>query len=98
LKLAWDELQKATDPELVAQLRSGNDDAFAMIVDRYRRLVFSVALRIVKHESEAEDVLQNVFVEIYKRCGNGAARSGHWAPANLLAALLRDVRDPAVPN
>src|SRR5260370_443707 len=65
-KPTWDELRKATDPELLAQLRSGNDDAFAVIVDRYRRLVFSVALRIVKHESEAEDVGQTVFVEIYK--------------------------------
>ena len=38
-----------------------------MIVDRYQRLVFSVALRIVKEEGEAEDVVQIVFTDIFKR-------------------------------
>jgi RNA polymerase sigma-70 factor (ECF subfamily) len=67
LKLAWSELQGASDLELVQQLISGNDDALAVIVDRYQRLVFSVALRIVKDEGEAEDLVQTVFVDIFKR-------------------------------
>src|SRR5215472_8950967 len=66
-RLAWRALQDASDPELIAQLCSGNSDALAMIVDRYRRLVFSVALRIVKNECEAEDVVQSVFLEIYHK-------------------------------
>ncbi len=63
----WSELQEAGDPELVRQLISGNDDALAVIVDRYQRLVFSVALRIVKDEGEAEDLVQTVFVDIFKK-------------------------------
>ncbi len=63
----WSELQEAGDPELVQQLISGNDDALAVIVDRYQRLVFSVALRIVKDEGEAEDLVQTVFVDIFKK-------------------------------
>ncbi len=66
-RLPWRELQEASDPELVRQLISGNDDALAVIVDRYQRLVFSVALRIVKDEGEAEDLVQTVFVDIFKR-------------------------------
>ncbi len=66
-KLAWGELQRASDPELIAQVCSGNGDALAVIVDRYRRLVFSVAFRIVKNECEAEDVTQGVFIEIYRK-------------------------------
>lgn len=65
-KLSWGELQEAGDPELVRQLGAGNDDALAVIVDRYRRLVLSVALRIVKNQCEAEDVVQTVFVDIFK--------------------------------
>ncbi len=65
--LPWNELQEAGDTELVRQLLSGNDDAWAVIVDRYQRLVFSVALRIVRDEGEAEDVVQTVFVDIFKR-------------------------------
>lgn len=65
-KLSWNELQEAGDTELVRQLRAGNDDALAVIVDRYQRLVLSVALRIVKNQCEAEDVVQTVFVDIFK--------------------------------
>jgi RNA polymerase sigma-70 factor (ECF subfamily) len=66
-KLSWTELQGVEDPELIRLLLSGNHDALAVIVDRYQRLVFSVALRIVKDEGEAEDVVQIVFTDIFKR-------------------------------
>ncbi len=66
-KLSWSELQGVEDPELIRQLLSGNHDAFAVVVDRYQRLVFSVAMRIVKDEGEAEDVVQIVFTDIFKR-------------------------------
>ena len=65
--LSWTELQGVEDPELIRQLLSGNHDALAVIVDRYQRLVLSVALRIVKDEGEAEDVVQIVFTDIFKR-------------------------------
>jgi len=48
---------------------AGNDDALAVIVDRYQRLVLSVALRIVKNVNEAEDVVQSVFLDIFRKAG-----------------------------
>jgi RNA polymerase sigma-70 factor (ECF subfamily) len=65
--ISWGELQKLSDDELFRELISGGDDAFAVIVDRYQRLVFSVALRIVKDEGEAEDLVQVVFADIFKK-------------------------------
>jgi RNA polymerase sigma-70 factor (ECF subfamily) len=61
------QLQEASDLELVRHLLSGDDDAFAVIVDRYQRLVFSVAIRIVKDEGEAEEVVQIVFMDIFRK-------------------------------
>ena len=55
-----------SDAELVRYLSSGNDDAMAVLVERYHRLVFSVAVRIVKDESEAEEVGQIVFLDIFR--------------------------------
>jgi RNA polymerase sigma-70 factor (ECF subfamily) len=66
-RLSWTELQGVEDSELIRLLLSGDHDALAVIVDRYQRLVFSVALRIVKDEGEAEDVVQIVFTDIFKR-------------------------------
>src|SRR5580704_13725868 len=65
----WTSLQEACDEELVELWLSGNGDAFAAIVDRYQRLVFSIAVRIVKDEGEAEDVAQTVFLDIFRQVG-----------------------------
>jgi len=67
--LKWDELQKAPDNDLFQQLIVGNDDAFAVIVDRYQRLVYSVAYRYVKDAGEAEDVVQIVFLDVFRKKG-----------------------------
>jgi RNA polymerase sigma-70 factor, ECF subfamily len=47
------------------QLQSGINDALAVLFERYHRLVFAIALKIVRDRGEAEDVTQNVFLEIY---------------------------------
>ena len=65
----WTSLQEASDEELVGLWLSGNNDAFAAIVDRYQRLVFSIAVRIVRDEGEAEDVAQTVFLDIFRQVG-----------------------------
>ena len=67
--LPWDELKKASDSELLEQLMLGNDDAFAIIVDRYQRLIYSVAYRYVKDQGEAEDVVQIVFLDVFRKKG-----------------------------
>jgi RNA polymerase sigma-70 factor, ECF subfamily len=72
----WIELREASDTDLLAFWSSGIDDAFAAIVDRYQRLVFSVAIRIVKDEAEAEDVVQIVFLDIFRDVGKFDASRG----------------------
>ena len=67
--LEWSELQKASDNDLLHQLTLGNDDAFAVIVDRYQRLIYSVAYKLVKDEGEAEDVVQIVFLDVFRKKG-----------------------------
>jgi RNA polymerase sigma-70 factor (ECF subfamily) len=62
----WEKLREVDDSDLVRLLAAGNGDALAVIIDRYQRLVLAVARRIVKDESEAEDVVQTVFLEILK--------------------------------
>lgn len=67
--LEWSELQNAPDNDLLHQLTLGNDDAFAVIVDRYQRLIYSVAYKLVKDEGEAEDVVQIVFLDVFRKKG-----------------------------
>src|SRR5467141_1410485 len=67
--MEWADLQKACDNELLHQLILGNDDAFAVVVDRYQRLIYSVAYKLVKDEGEAEDVVQIVFLDVFRKKG-----------------------------
>jgi RNA polymerase sigma-70 factor (ECF subfamily) len=60
------ELKNLSDDELMAHLQNGCNDALAVLFDRYYRLVLSIALKIVRNSGEAEEVLQVVFLEIFK--------------------------------
>jgi RNA polymerase sigma-70 factor (ECF subfamily) len=59
-------LKGLDDKELMAQLQTGCNDALAILFDRYHRLVLSVALKIVRDPGEPEDVMQSVFLEIFR--------------------------------
>jgi RNA polymerase sigma-70 factor, ECF subfamily len=60
------QLKLLTDDQLMLRLQEGVNDALAVLFERYQRLVFSIALKIVRDRGEAEDVTQNVFLEIYR--------------------------------
>src|SRR5271170_8003979 len=60
------ELKGLNDAELMAHLKGGCNDALAVLFDRYYRLVLSIALKIVRDPGEAEDVMQTVFLEIFR--------------------------------
>jgi RNA polymerase sigma-70 factor, ECF subfamily len=60
------ELKNLDDDELMAHLQGGCNDALAVLFDRYYRLVLSIALKIVRDPGEAEDVMQTVFMEIFR--------------------------------
>jgi RNA polymerase sigma-70 factor (ECF subfamily) len=65
----YDELAPLADDILMTHLRRGDPDALAVLFDRYHRLVLNVALRILRDSGEAEDVMQSVFLEIF-RCAD----------------------------
>ncbi len=44
----------------------GNSNAFSVLVDRYKDLVFSLALKMVKNREEAEEVAQDTFIKVFK--------------------------------
>jgi RNA polymerase sigma-70 factor (ECF subfamily) len=59
-------LRELNDNDLMAFLQGGCNDALAVLFDRYHRLVLSIALKIIRDPGEAEDLMQSVFLEIFR--------------------------------
>lgn len=55
-----------SEAELVERLRRGERAAFATLYDRYGRSLFGIIFNIVKTESDAEHLLQDTFVKIWR--------------------------------
>lgn len=55
-----------TDSELVRSCLMGNNDAFAELITRYKRLIYSVAYKFTKENEEADDMAQEAFIKIYR--------------------------------
>ena len=55
------------DEDLITEMRTGNADALGVLFKRYYRLVFDVARRILRDRGEAEDLMQDVFIEVYRK-------------------------------
>lgn len=60
-------IEPDSDVELLHAVARGDEDALARLYDRYRIILFSLLLRILKSREEAEDVLQEVFLQVWKR-------------------------------
>jgi RNA polymerase sigma-70 factor (ECF subfamily) len=60
------ELTQLTDEALMLHLQQGHHNALAVLFDRYHRLVMTIALRILRDNGEAEDLMQAVFLEVFR--------------------------------
>lgn len=54
------------DEHIIKQIMEGDTKAFAVLVDRYKDLVFALVIRMLKHREEAEEVSQDTFIKVYK--------------------------------
>jgi len=65
-----------TDEDVMEQLRQGHPDALSILFGRFHRLVLKIALRILRDPAEAEDVMQDIFLEIFKRSSQFDPKKG----------------------
>lgn len=57
----------ANEMNLIQRAREGNSDAFNALVEQHMDRVYAVALRIVRNPADAEDVVQEVFVTVFRK-------------------------------
>ena len=64
------DISKAKDIDLTRAAATGNMAAFEEIYTRHHRRVYSICLRMLQNVSEAEDLTQDVFIQLYRKIGS----------------------------
>ena len=77
-----------SDAMLVSAIRSGDEQAMAQLYDRYSPIIYSVALRVLGDTGAAEDVLQDVFMQLWRN--PGAFDSSRGSLGAWLAVITRN--------
>jgi RNA polymerase sigma-70 factor, ECF subfamily len=62
------ELSKVSDETLIAQLTTGDQESLGVLFERHARVTRGVALRILRDPAEAEDLVQDLFLFINRKC------------------------------
>lgn len=65
---------------LINKIIEGDTKAFSTLVNRYKDLVFTLAIRMLKHREEAEEVSQDTFIKVFKSLGKfkGDSKFSTW--------------------
>lgn len=69
-----------TDTELIEKILRGEQQLFAVLVERYQNMIFSVAFRFANNREDAEELAQSAFVKAYQNLANyrGDAKFSTW--------------------
>jgi RNA polymerase sigma-70 factor (ECF subfamily) len=59
--------QEPSDEVLIARICADDSEALGLLFDRYARLVWTIARRILQNNEEADDLLQDVFLLVRRR-------------------------------
>ena len=76
-----------SDVNLMLGIQSGDADALSQLYDRYNGIMRALILRIIHNETEADDLLQEVFMEIWNQAKNFSAEKGK--PLGWMVTLTR---------
>lgn len=92
----------ASDIEIINQCIGGDVEAFEQLVERYKKLVFNTAYRMMGNREEAEDVTQEAFIRMYNSLSryNPQFKFSTWAlkiTSNLCLDNLRKRKGETLP-
>ncbi|GAB3580847.1 RNA polymerase sigma factor [Hymenobacter daeguensis] len=84
----------AGEAELIAQLQLGSEAAFRTLVERYQGRIYRTVLSLLRNAEEAEDVAQEVFVEVHQTIGRfrGEAALSTWLYRLATSRALKNLR------
>jgi len=90
----------ASDLDLCRMAASGNLAAFEVIYQRYHRRTYSLCLRMANSQTEAEDLTQEVFIQLFRKSGSfrGDSAFSTWLHRLTVNQVLMHFRRRSVKN
>src|SRR4030081_1907899 len=76
-----------SDLELMKAIQAEDSDALSQLYDRYNGILKALILRVIHNETEADDLLQEIFMEIWNQAKNFSAQRGK--PLGWMVTLAR---------
>ena len=70
-----------TDEDILARIANGDQEALGLLFERYARVVRSIGARILRDASEADDLVQDLFLFIQRKCtifDSSKSSAGSW--------------------
>jgi RNA polymerase sigma factor (sigma-70 family) len=89
---------KLSDIELIQQTLAGNQSAYADLVKRHQRFVFTLALRFAKGREDAEEIAQDCFVKAYRSLAQfqGQSKFSTWLYSIVYTTAMTSLRKKRV--
>jgi RNA polymerase sigma-70 factor (ECF subfamily) len=64
-----------SDESLVCALRGGSEEAYERLIERFQQPAYNLAFRLLNDEGDASDVVQEVFLKVFRNVGNFRGQS-----------------------
>jgi RNA polymerase sigma factor (sigma-70 family) len=69
------EMMQVEELQIIAEIKRGNSNAYAVLVQKYQNVVFSIALKVLKNREDAEEIAQETFIKAYRSIQSFQAKS-----------------------
>ena len=97
---------KRKDEDLLQEIAKGDTEAFSEFYDRHSRLIYGALLRLLKDTDDAEDILQEVFVQVWRKAStyqpalgspkNWVVRIAHNRGINLIRSIRQRAKQAEI--
>jgi RNA polymerase sigma factor (sigma-70 family) len=87
-------MNKTEDLYYIEAVRNGNLQAFSVLVEKYQKLVYTLALKLLKKPEDAEEMAQDTFIKAYQKLDTyeGKSKFSTWLYSITYHACISELR------
>jgi len=90
----WFRMNKTDDIYYIEAVRKGNVQAFSFLIEKYQKLVYTLALKLLKKPEEAEEMAQDTFIKAFQKLDSyeGKSKFSTWLYSITYNACISELR------